>query len=211
MKNSFLSQNIYLTVKRVFDILFGLMGVIILFPVTIGVQVAYLAKGDRANIFYSQKRIGLNGKEFNILKFRSMVPDADDILKEMLKKEEYRKEWAVNRKFKNDPRITKIGNILRKTSLDELPQLINVLIGDMSVVGPRPLAIGELEEHNGLKLYQEVKPGITGWWACNGRNNIDYPARLELEYYYVKNCSLSLDLLCIFKTIIAVLKKEGVQ
>ena len=205
------SKTFYIIFKRIFDILFGIIGVIILLPITLGVQIAYLIHGDKANIFYIQKRIGIKGKEFNILKFRSMVPDADNILKEMLKKEEYRKEWAINRKFKNDPRITRVGNVLRKTSLDELPQLINVLIGDMSLIGPRPLAIGELEEHNGLKLYQEAKPGITGWWACNGRNNIDYPARLELEYYYVRNCSFYLDMLCIVKTIFAVLKKEGVQ
>ena len=140
-----------------------------------------------------------------------MVPDAEARLKELLKDENYRKEWEANQKFANDPRITKIGRILRKTSLDEFPQLINVLIGNMSLVGPRPLVEGELEAHSGLKLYQRVKPGITGWWGCNGRSNIDYRERLELEYYYVKHCSLYLDLLCIFRTMLAVVKKDGAQ
>ena len=128
-----------------------------------------------------------------------------------LKDEKYKKEWEEEQKFSNDPRITKVGRILRKTSIDELPQMINVLKGDMSLVGPRPLVDGELEQHGGLKLYQRVKPGITGWWGCNGRSNIDYRERLELEYYYVRNCSLYLDILCIFRTIVAVIKKDGAQ
>ena len=140
-----------------------------------------------------------------------MVPDADEILKELLKQENYRKEWEENQKFENDPRITKVGRFIRKTSIDELPQLLNVLVGDMSLVGPRPLVKNELEMHGGLKLYQKVNPGITGWWGCNGRSNIDYRERLELEYYYVKNCSLYLDILCIIRTFFAVLKKDGAK
>ena len=101
--------------------------------------------------------------------------------------------------------------MLRSTSIDELPQLLNVFMGDMSLVGPRPLVVNELESHNGLKLYQKVRPGITGWWGCNGRSNIDYGERLELEYYYIKNCSLYLDLFCILKTIFAVMKKDGAR
>ena len=205
------SQNTYLMVKRFFDIICGLVGVILLIPITVGVKIAYLASGDTAKIFYRQKRVGQNGKEIRIWKFRSMVPNAGEILQEMLKEERYRKEWEENQKFENDPRITKVGNILRKTSIDELPQLLNVLAGDMSLVGPRPLVEGELAFHNGLKLYEKVKPGITGWWGCNGRSNIDYNERLELEYYYVKNCSLYLDILCIIRTVFAVLKKEGAQ
>lgn len=205
------SQNTYLMVKRLFDIVCGLIGVIVLIPITIGVKIAYLASGDTAKIFYRQKRIGQNGKEIRIWKFRSMVPNAGEILQEMLKEEHYRKEWEENQKFENDPRITKVGSVLRKTSIDELPQLLNVLVGDMALVGPRPLVEGELIAHNGLKLYEKVKPGITGWWGCNGRSNIDYRERLELEYYYVKNCSLYLDVLCIIRTVWAVLKRDGAQ
>ena len=205
------SQSFYLMIKRLFDIICGLVGVVVLIPITIAVKIAYLVSGDTAKIFYRQKRVGLNGKIIRIWKFRSMVPNAGEILQEMLKEEHYRKEWEENQKFENDPRITKVGNILRKTSIDELPQLLNVLVGDMALVGPRPLVEGELLFHNGLKLYEKVKPGITGWWGCNGRSNIDYNERLELEYYYVKNCSLYLDILCIIRTVFAVLKKEGAQ
>lgn len=204
-------QAIYLLVKRILDIFFGLFGIIILIPVTLFVKIAYLLSGDKAKIFYRQKRVGLNGKEIRIWKFRSMVPNADEVLKDLLKDEKYRKEWEKDQKFANDPRITKVGAFIRKTSIDELPQLINVFFGDMSLVGPRPLVPGELAAHDGLLLYQRVKPGITGWWACNGRSNIDYKERLELEYYYVKNCSFYLDILCIIRTVFAVLKKEGAQ
>lgn len=203
------SQRSYLVIKRLFDILFGLIGLILLIPVTAFVKLAYLLSGDRARIFYRQKRVGLNGKIIRIWKYRSMVPDAAERLQELLKDENYRREWDENQKLENDPRITRVGAFLRRTSIDELPQLLNVLRGDMSLVGPRPLVEGELAAHNGLILYEKVKPGITGWWGCNGRSNIDYHERLELEYYYVKNCSLYLDVLCIIRTVFAVLEKDG--
>ena len=187
------------------------MGLLLLVPAIIGVKIAYLIHGDKADIMFHQVRIGKDGREFNMLKFRSMIPEAEEVLKEMLKEEKYRKEWEEKQKFANDPRITKVGHILRKTSIDELPQLINVLKGDMSFVGPRPLVPGELEKYGGSAIYQKVKPGITGWWACNGRNNVDYPERLDFEYYYVKNCSFYLDMLCIFKTIRIIISREGAQ
>ena len=140
-----------------------------------------------------------------------MVPNAEEQLAELLKDEKNLKEWNEKQKLENDPRVSKVGRFLRRTSLDELPQLINVIKGDMSFVGPRPLIEGELEQHGGLKFYQIVRPGITGWWACNGRSNIDYDRRLEMEYYYIKNCSLFLDLVCLFRTIFAVIKKNGAQ
>ena len=204
-------QNIYLGIKRIVDILCGLAGLVLLMPVTLFVKAAYLITGDKAKIIYRQARVGQYGKTIRIWKFRSMVPNADEILEQLLKQENYRKEWEENQKFEQDPRITKVGRFIRKTSIDELPQLINVLAGDMSLVGPRPLVKGELEAHGGLKLYQRVKPGITGWWGCNGRSNIGYRERLELEYYYVKNCSFYLDILCLARTITAVLKKDGAQ
>ena len=129
----------------------------------------------------------------------------------LLKDEKYKKEWEENQKFDNDPRITKIGKIIRKLSIDEIPQFINVLKGEMSFVGPRPLVEGELEAHNGLQLYNKVKPGITGWWACNGRSNIEYRERLELEYHYVRTCSITLDLICIFRTVLSVITKKGAK
>lgn len=205
------AQNLYLGIKRVIDIICSVIGIILLIPLSCLVKIAYLLSGDSSPIFYKQARIGKSGKEFKLLKFRTMVPDADKILEELLLKENIKAEWEISQKITDDPRITKIGKILRKTSLDELPQLINVLRGDMSLVGPRPLVKGELEAHGGIKLYQMVKPGITGWWGCNGRSNISYRERLELEYYYIKNFSIYLDFLCIVRTVFSVLNGKGAQ
>lgn len=206
-----LSQLMYLVLKRMLDILFGLIVLVMLIPIIFFIKISYLLSGDKADIFYTQNRIGKNGKNIKILKFRTMVPNADKKLAELLKDEKYRSEWELNQKLTNDPRITKVGAFLRKTSIDELPQAINLLKGDMSLVGPRPLIEGELEAHNGLKLYQRVKPGITGWWACNGRSNIDYRQRLELEYYYIKHFSIYIDILCVIRTIFAVIFGYGAE
>ena len=203
----------YLFVKRVFDIVCGLIGVICMIPLMLIVKLITVCSGDFHSIFYFQKRIGKAGKEFRLYKFRSMVPNADEILQQTLKTDKVRaEEWKKYQKFENDPRITKIGNILRKTSLDEVPQFINILKGDMSMIGPRPLIPGELDSHNGNhEIYESVRPGITGWWACNGRSATTYEERLELEYYYVKNRSLWLDIKCVFKTISAVICKKGAK
>ena len=204
-------QMVYLWIKRVMDFLFGFIGIVLMVPVSALVKLAYRLSGDKAPIFYTQIRVGQDGDPIRIVKYRTMVPDADEQLQELLKDPKYRREWDEYQKLSDDPRITKVGRFLRRTSLDEFPQMINVLVGDMSLVGPRPLVEGELESHDGLKLYQRVKPGITGWWGCNGRSNIDYRERLELEYYYVKHCSLNLDMLCILRTMLAVMKKDGAQ
>ena len=204
-------QMIYMAVKRIMDIIFGLVGFVCLLPLTLIVKLSFLATGDKASIFYTQTRVGLDGKPFQLIKFRSMVSNAGEILEELLKDPKYAKEWEETQKFEHDPRITKMGGILRKTSLDEVPQFINVIKGDMSVIGPRPLVVGELESHGGLQYYNCVKPGITGWWGCNGRSNTTYEERLELEYYYVKNCSLWLDALCVIKTIVVLLKRDGAK
>lgn len=202
----------YFFIKRTFDILISLIGIIILIPISIIIKLLYLISGDTKSIFYSQKRIGKNGKEFKLYKYRTMVPNADEVLKELLKQKKYKKEWEKNQKFDDDPRITKIGKVLRKISLDEFPQFINVFIGNMSLIGPRPLVKGELDQHNGNhELYESVKPGISGWWAANGRSVLDYEDRLELEYYYCKNCSLLLDIKCIFKTIKVIICRTGAK
>lgn len=207
-----IEMHIYFCIKRLFDILCSLLGVLVMIPVAIVTKICYLISGDFRSIFYKQKRIGKNGKFIYIYKFRSMVWNADEVLKELLKQPKYKKEWKENQKFENDPRITKMGKFLRKTSLDELPQFINVLKNDMSMIGPRPLVEGELDNHNGNhEIYERVKPGITGWWAANGRSATTYKKRLELEYYYVENCSFLLDIKCIFKTIKAVLFKTGAK
>ena len=204
---------VYLFVKRCFDIVCGLIGVVCLVPLIVIVKIVNICNKDFDSIFYFQKRIGKDGKEFKLYKFRSMVVNADEILEQTLKNDKkIAEEWKKYQKFENDPRITKIGNILRKTSLDEVPQFINILKGDMTMIGPRPLVPGELDSHNGNhEIYESVRPGITGWWACNGRSATTYEERLDLEYYYVKNKSLWLDIKCVFKTISAVICKKGAK
>lgn len=202
----------YRFVKRSFDIFCSLIGLLFILPVAIITKICYMCTGDFKSIFYKQKRIGKYGKFIYIYKFRSMVHNADEVLKELLKDPKYKKEWDKNQKINDDPRITKIGKFLRKTSLDELPQFINVFKGDMSLIGPRPLVEGELDAHNGNhELYESVRPGISGWWAANGRSATDYVERLELENYYCMNCSIWLDIKCIFRTIKAVFLRSGAK
>lgn len=202
----------YRFVKRTFDIFCSIIGMLFLLPVLIFTKICYMCTGDFKSVIYKHKRIGKNGKFIYIYKFRSMVYNADEVLKDLLKQPKYKKEWDKYQKLENDPRITKVGKLLRKTSLDELPQFINVFKGDMSLIGPRPLIEGELDAHNGNhEIYESVRPGISGWWAANGRSATDYDKRLELEYYYCKNCSLWLDIKCIFRTIKAVLSRSGAK
>lgn len=205
------AQTIYLPTKRAFDLLLGVAGCIITLPVAAIVKISYLITGDSHPIFFKQTRVGLRGKPFQLWKLRSMVWNADEALKELLQDPKLSEEWRRSQKLDNDPRITPVGRILRQTSLDELPQFFNVVLGDMSIIGPRPLIPGELEKHGGRSPYNKVKPGLTGWWACNGRSDIEYEERLDLEYYYVANCSLYLDILCILRTIIVVFKGKGAR
>lgn len=190
----------YKIIKRVIDFIGGLIGVLLMIPISFIIQVAFWCSGDWHRIFYRQRRVGKDGKIIKIYKFRTMVKHADRMLDELLEDEDFRKEWEEDQKVENDPRITPVGRYLRKYSIDEIPQAINVLIGNMSLVGPRPLVEGELEAHGGDPIYWQVKPGITGWWACHGRSNVDYKTRLEMEYFYVRKCSLKLDAICLYKT-----------
>ena len=208
-----LSLIIYRIIKRLFDIFCSLIGLVFIIPIAIIIKICYMCTGDFSSIFYTQKRVGKNGKVFKLYKFRSMVKNADKKLEAYLKEnKEAKKEWDKYQKLSNDPRITKVGKIIRKLSIDEVPQFINVLKGDMSMIGPRPLVQGELDAHNGdHSIYEAVKPGITGWWGCNGRSNTDYEERLELEYYYVKHRGIKLDIKCIFKTITSVLSGKDAK
>lgn len=202
----------YNFIKRTIDMIGALIGIIILIPSTIIIYLARkILKEDKGPLFYEQLRYGKNGKVFRLYKFRSMCIGADKKLKEYLENnEEARKEFEKTHKLQNDPRITKIGNFLRKTSLDELPQMINILRGDMSFVGPRPVVEKEVEEYGTNKdKFLSVRPGLTGYWQVNGRSNTTYEERMEMELYYVDNCSLWLDIKIFFKTFITVFKKEG--
>lgn len=202
----------YNFIKRTIDAIGALIGIIILIPATIIIYLARkILKEDKGPLFYEQLRYGKNGKVFRLYKFRSMCIGADKKLKEYLENnEEARKEFEKTHKLQNDPRITKIGNFLRKTSLDELPQMINILRGDMSFVGPRPVVEKEVEDYGKNKeKFLSVKPGLTGYWQVNGRSNTTYEERMKMELYYVDNCSLWLDIKIFFKTFITVFKKEG--
>lgn len=162
-------------------------------------------------IFYSQIRIGRNGKKFKLYKFRTMVQNADQILRDYLNESPSLKaEWLTTHKLQKDPRVTRVGAILRKASLDELPQLWNILIGDMSIVGPRPIVDAEVEKYaNCFDLYKQVRPGLTGLWQVSGRSDTSYEYRVELDTYYVLNRSLKLDLKILLKTVGVVLQGRG--
>ena len=213
-KTSKARKTAYSIIKRTIDIIVGLIGTIALIPLTVIIYIARVINHENEGpIFYKQLRIGKNGKYFEIYKYRSMIVGADKILKTYLDEhEDAKREFEENHKLDNDPRITKVGKILRKTSLDEFPQFINVLIGNMSLIGPRPIVDDEIEKYgkNRDKLLS-VKPGITGYWAAYGRSNTSYNRRIKQELYYVDNFSFKLDAKIFFKTISAVCKKEGAK
>ena len=197
--------------KRMLDIFGGICGVVMLIPLTICIWIANKLSKDNGPIFYVHERIGKNGKIFKMYKYRSMVVGADEKLKEYLENNvRAREEYKKFKKLKNDPRVTKIGKFIRKTSLDEFPQFINVLKGEMSLVGPRPYLPREKEEINGFfKYITSCKPGITGLWQTRGRSNTTFTDRLtmDMEYYY--NHELKMDIKMIYKTVRNVVKKEG--
>jgi exopolysaccharide biosynthesis polyprenyl glycosylphosphotransferase len=197
-------------VKRIFDITGSLLGLILFSPLFLIISIA-IKMASQGPILYKHERMGRGGKTFKIYKFRSMRPDADKILKDILEKSpEKKKEFENDFKLKNDPRITKIGKFLRKTSLDEIPQFVNVLKGEMSLVGPRPIVLNESDKYGESKYQRSiVKPGITGLWQINGRSDLDYKERAYLDIYYVENWSLFLDIKIILKTLTVFFKKDG--
>ena len=159
------NQKVYLFLKRLFDLFGSIIGLIFLIPFILFVKISYMIKGDFKSIFYTQNRIGKNGKEFKFYKFRSMVCNADEVLKKLLdENEDLRKEYQINKKLENDPRITPVGKLIRKTSIDELPQVINILKGDMSIIGNRPYLPREKKDMG--SYYDDIvksKPGLTGF------------------------------------------------
>ena len=199
------------TLKRAFDLIVTTFLVTLLSPVLIALYLVVISDGGKG--FYLSKRLGRNGKTFDCYKFRTMHVNSEQILAELLEKDEaIRTEWLNNFKLENDPRITRVGKFMRKTSLDELPQLFNVLRNEMSLVGPRPILVpAEVENYGeGLAYYKQIKPGITGLWQVSGRNSVDYKKRIELNCWYVRNWTLWTDFIILLKTIPTVVRGSGV-
>lgn len=197
--------------KRIIDICAGICGCLLLIPLTIYVSRKNKKNGDTDPIFFKQKRIGENGQDIYIYKYRSMIPDAEKVLEDLMEKDPaIKEEYLTNKKLVNDPRITEVGHFLRKTSLDEFPQFINVLKGDMSLVGPRPYLPREKDD---MDIYYNsiirCKPGITGMWQANGRSDVGFIDRCKLDDYYYRNWSLGLDIIIIYKTIKSVIYGKG--
>jgi len=200
---------IYVFVKRLFDFFSSLIALILLSPLLI--IIAFLIKvTSRGPIFYKHKRIGKKGKSFKLIKFRTMRYDPRPIEQQLTK--EQLEQFYTEFKIDDDPRITKIGKLLRKTSLDELPQLFNILIGQMSIVGPRPILDIETEKYGLTRnVLLSVKPGLTSYWACHGRSDVDYQERINMELYYIKHRSWWMDIKIIFLTFVKVFKREGAK
>lgn len=200
---------LYRIIKRTFDFTAAFVASVITIPIFLLIAIA-IKLDSRGPVFFVHRRVGKKGNPLPLFKFRTMVADAEDMIKNFNPEQE--KEWKEKFKLENDPRITKIGKFLRKTSLDELPQLYNILIGNLSFVGPRPVTEEEIEKYGSNKAkVLSVTPGLTGWWACNGRSNIAYDERMKLELYYVDHASLSFDIKILFKTVGIIVTHEGAR
>lgn len=200
----------YFYSKRVLDVVIVLILIVVFLPVIVIVSSWVKINDPTSSVLFKQKRVGKDGEVFKIYKFRTMIKDADKVLKSdnTLYKKYLENSYKLDPQ--EDPRITKLGIFLRKTSLDELPQLFNVLKGDMSLVGPRPVLEDELKEYgHNINKFLSVKPGVTGYWQVSGRSEIGYPERVEIELYYVDRKNTILDLFIIFKTVAVVLKRQG--
>lgn len=211
LKQDFRFEVKHIPLKRIFDIAFSLLTLAIILPIIL--IVALIVKfSSKGNIFYGHERIGRGGKIFKCYKFRTMHVDAEQKLNELLIADDnLRQQWEEAHKLKNDPRVTPVGDFLRKTSLDELPQFWNVLKGDLSVVGPRPVVKAELTKYFGAKAFKilSVRPGITGIWQVSGRSDTSYKTRVMLDEKYVDDRSMLLDIKLIAKTIPTVINSKG--
>lgn len=199
----------YRIIKRLFDFFVATLALILLSPVFL--IIAILIKFENNGpVFFGHTRTGYKGEQIKIWKFRSMKENAEDLINDFT--EEQKKEFFTNFKLDNDPRITKMGHFLRKTSIDELPQLINVLSGTMSLVGPRPVTDAEIMLYGERKHeFLSALPGITGYWQANGRSNVEYPERIDMELFYIHNQSFLLDIKIILKTVVVVAKRDGAK
>jgi exopolysaccharide production protein ExoY len=198
-------------VKRVMDLVFATLAIIVLSPLFI--LIAALVSTSGGPVLYRHARIGKNGKSFDCLKFSTMIPGATECLEEYLSYHpQARAEWESSRKLTFDPRATAVGRLLRRTSLDELPQLFNVLMGDMSLVGPSPVTAPELHDYGDkAELYRSVRPGITGLWQISGRNDVSYEQRVALDARYVREQSLWRDIAILLRTPRVVLARTGAR
>ncbi len=205
----FLPQPLSKTGKVLIDLIGALSLILVMSPLLLA--IAAMVKLDGGPVFYAHPRIGSGKRRFRCLKFRSMKPDNAGMLEHVLRNDAAAAvEWATTRKLRNDPRVTRIGAFLRKTSLDELPQLLNVLRLEMSLVGPRPIVDDEIEHYgDDVAYYYATRPGLTGLWQVNGRSSTTYKQRVQLDTYYVENWTLWQDFVILAKTVPAVLKRTG--
>ena len=205
----------YRFIKRTFDILCSLIGVIIMIPLTIIVKLCYIFTGDFHSIFYTQDRVGQNGKTIHMFKYRSMIYSEEkkaELMKETLKNPKRKKEFEEYKKLEDDPRVTPVGKFLRRLSIDEFPQFINILIGDMSLIGPRPYLPNEVKDMGDYYDYiVRCKPGLTGLWQATGRSDITFKERLIMEKRYSEQYGFAMDLKIFFKTFKAVFQKKGAK
>ena len=208
-KPSFFRRLVY----RFADIMIGMLGCMATAVLFIVIKIAYLRERDHYPVLFTQERIGLNGKLFKMYKFRSMIPNADEVLFELMESnEEIREEYSKNKKLENDPRITKIGKKIRGSSLDEFPQFFNVLKGDMTLVGPRPYLPREIEDMGDTyEIIIQCKPAITGPWQVGGRNEIDFKDRCQIDVKYISTKTIKEDVKIFMKTLSSVIKKNGAK
>ena len=207
-----LRESLYQSIKRGFDILVSSVLLIPCVPL-FAIVAIWIALDSRGGVFYTQTRIGQNGKEFKIYKFRTMIPNADEALKKILEGDsEFAKEYHRNKKMQYDPRVTRAGKFLRRTSIDELPQLLNVLLGDMSIVGNRPYMPREKKDMGQYYDYIiKTKPGITGYWQVSGRNDVSFENRLRLEAHYSANRNMKMDIKILLATPVVVISGRGAK
>ncbi len=204
---------VFKVIKRIIDIIGSLVGLVLILICYIFIKVAFLFSGDADRVIFKQTRIGKDGKEIHIHKFRSMVVNAEEELQKILDSDpEKAAEYKRFKKLKDDPRITPVGRFIRRYSIDEVPQFYDVLIGQLSLVGPRPYLPAEKKDMgNYYNIIIKVKPGITGFWQVNGRSNTDFETRLKYDKYYCRHRDLIMDFGIVFKTLYKVFKKEGAE
>jgi Undecaprenyl-phosphate galactose phosphotransferase WbaP len=196
--------------KRCLDLTLTLLGCALILPLLLFIAI-WIKLDSPGPVLYSQQRVGRSGRSFKAWKFRSMIRNADQVLNRCLAQDpQLRREWEQDHKLRNDPRVTRAGRFLRGTSLDELPQLWNVAMGEMSLVGPRPIVEAEIPKYgNKFDLYTKVESGLTGLWQISGRNDVSYDERVNLDAFYVRNWSVWLDFYILFRTVEAVLVRKG--